>query len=356
MASETIGALTVAGFKKGATWGTEVAVAAANGFQLLADNMGLDVKHAEQGGLRGAIQQRPPDVAAVLVPADFQAVFTYENLTTMLAQVMGTAGNPTQQGADLAYLHALKVASDIGGNFGTLVVDYQTEVHEYPSVKLGGFLIECAQGSDEGVCKIKFTGAADKLNQNTASGTNKTSTIANITMNANEARLLFSQLTIRANAQGGAALSASDDLYVTGFTLEVDRGLKTEMVTTKRKTLTDEPRQDGYFMVKGTVALDKHDTASATRLAELIAGTAKKMSITFAGPLCNGATSYSCVFYLNNVTFKQGRPNVTGPGLTPYTLNFQAYLASALPTGFPTGYTDALVIALINSLSTNPLS
>ncbi len=58
----------------------------------------------------------------------------------------------------------------------------------------------------------------------------------------------------------------------------------------------------------------------------MLAKTRKKMDVVFTGPAASGAARYSQAFYLNDVQFESGQPQLTGPGLTPWTLNFKPML------------------------------
>src|SRR6185295_3786554 len=106
---------------------------------------------------------------ALVVPAK------YETLTPLIALPMGSNFTaPAQQGATAAYKHTLQGIIDPVGLMGTLVEDWQLEVHEYPSCKVTGWTFEIDSKNQKG--KFTFDLVADKLNLNTGSGTNKTST------------------------------------------------------------------------------------------------------------------------------------------------------------------------------------
>jgi hypothetical protein len=261
---------------------------------------------------------------------------------------------PAQQGSDSAWKHSFRIANDLEGLFATLVFDYQVEVREYPSVKVGGFKFECSQ-SDQ-VAKLTFPLIASSLNRNTASGVNRAATIGGITMAPNRQRLLFSQMAVRLNDASGPALGPSDVQYVNSVTIEMDRKLKNDDVTTQLGYLIDEPLQDGFTEVSGSLSFSKYATDNIARFTEMLMKTRKKMDVVFTGPAANGSTRYSQAFYLNDVQFESGQPQIGGPGLTPWTLNFKAHVVSTEPAGFPIGYRDACQVELINTLASNPLA
>jgi hypothetical protein len=270
------------------------------------------------------------------------------------ALALGGAGAPAQQGTDSVWKHALRVADDLEGLFATLALDYQVEVHEYPSVKVNGFKFECSQ-SDQ-VAKVTFPLIASSLNRNTTAGVNRTSTIPGITMAPNRSRLLFSQMQVRLNDAAGPALGPSDRQFVSGVTIEMDRKLKNDDVTTQFGYLIDEPLSDGFTEVSGSLAFSKYATDNIARFTEMLQKPQKKMDVVFTGPIAAGSTPYAQAFYLNDVQFETGQPQIGGPGLTPWTLNFKAHVVSAAPAGFPADYTDAVTLELVNTLASDPLA
>ncbi len=348
------GALITCGYKKAATWGTPILVGANNLLQIKSHGIAPKVQYLPNESLAGSVFQQPGDQGVEGAhggPLNVEA--QYESMETMIALAMGTAGAPVQQGADIAYKHTWKPAADIFGLFESLVIDMQIEVWEYVSAKVKGFTFE----GDSKSQVIKFTPqlVCDKLNQNTSSGTNKTSTIASITRaSTNLSRLLFAQLSAKWNAQGGAALGGGDAQIIEKFTLSYMRTLKEDDVTTSRGRLIDEPQDNGWGSVKLSLGFSRYD--SALRVADMFSKAQNKASLVFSGPLCNGATNYSASFFLNALQIMDGAPVVQGPGLFPFVVNAEAHPVSAAPTGFTAGYTFPLQMEWISSKSADALA
>lgn len=352
--ANTKGFLGIVGLKKSAVWGTPVLVDADCGIEILQDGIGAEVALIANEQISGSSQMRAGDRGAEFHRGDLSLNAKFESLSLLWALAFGAAGLPAQQGSDSAWKHVLKLKNVLDGLFATLVLDYQLEVHEHPSVKVNGFKFECSQ-SDQ-VAKLTFPLIASSLNRNTSAGVNRASTIPGITMAPNRQRLLFAQMAVRLNDADGAALGPSDVQFVSGVTIEADRKLKNDDVTTQFGNLIDEPLQDGFTEVTGSLSFSKYATDNIARFTEMLMKTRKKLDVVFTGPVANGATRYSQAFYLNDVQFESGQPQIGGPGLTPWTLNFKAHVVSAAPAGFPMGYVDAVTTEIVNTLASDPLA
>ena len=84
--------------------------------------------------------------------------------------------------------------------------------------------------------------------------------------------------------------------------------------------------------------------------------TKKKMRIKWTGPAAATGYPYSLTLYFNNVQFTAGSPNIGGAQRVGFDLQFKAARALAIPTGFPTGYTKALTVELINQRTTEAMA
>jgi hypothetical protein len=82
------------------------------------------------------------------------------------------------------------------------------------------------------------------------------------------------------------------------------------------------------------------------------------MKVSWIGDTLAGAVTqkFEWHFWMNSVQFASGFPNVSGPGLTPFTLEGRPYRVLTIPTGFPTGYIDSVTMEVISQLVTDPLA
>lgn len=345
---------TMGGLKKAATWGTPVLVGAGNGFEFKPPHgISTAMETFANDQANGTAQSRAGDAGLIKSSGTYMMDFFFETVVYPLALAMGTSPTPTQQGADLAYLHLLRILDDLEGIFGTLVFPASTtEVAEFPSVKYDGFDFAV---SSSGVATLTPSVICDTVNNNSGSGTNKNSTVASITFPSSKARALGTGMTLRMNEQGGAALGASDKVPISDFSFSFRRGLVGKHTSTGQ-TKIDEPHPTstpGHVTVTGKFTMPYYN-ADAITMRTRAFGTKpqQKADFNIIGPVANGATNYSVAMYLNACQI-DGEPR---PGQDGTEFSFSAHGVAAAPTGFPTGLTQALGIDLCNTLATSALA
>lgn len=346
---------SLAGFKKSTAWGTPVVVGALNGFEYLSESLTPDAQFIPDEQVSGKSTRLFGDKGNEFHSGDVMMDFRYEGLQTMLALAMGTAGVPTQVGVDNAYKHVFKIADDKEGLFATYIFDKKVRVWEYPSCKVAGFTLNNVNGER---LKATFPLIPMSLNLNQGAGTNNTTTVASITMPTNRDFAKFAQMTVKINAHDGAGLANADLVYASEFGVTLGNNYPTDDVTTKHGYLVDEPVQDGFTEVTGVLNFSKYnDNAQGNQalLDGLLSKGRFKMIVEFTGPAI-GATNFKLTMYFNDVQFSTGNANVPGAQRVPLNLNFSCARRTAIPTGFPAGYTDPLVIELINQVNTDALA
>lgn len=342
-------------------WGTPTLAAALHGIEIISSSPSSDIQLVDRDDeLSASAQSRAGDKGTEVHKIPLVVPAKYETLTALIALVMGSNFSaPAQQGATAAYKHTLQGIIDPVGLMGTYVEDWQVEVHEYPSCKVTGWTFEIDAKSQRG--KFTFDLVGDKLNLNTGSGTNKTSTIASITMNAVRSRVLFSQLVARLNDQSGGALSSTggtlnigDKQLINSLKISYKRPFLEDDFNADRGYLISEPHQNGKTQVNVTLGFSKYATDNIGRMADALAKTEKKMDAIFTGPLAAVGFNYQLAFYLNAIQFS-GRPNIGGPGVSAWTLDGVAHEVPAIGTGMPTNYTQACHVDIVNTLATSAL-
>ena len=350
------GFATIAAFKKATTWGTPVACGAGDGVEFRTEGLKPDAKFIPDESITGRASQLFGDKGNEFHSGDVEMDVRYEGLDVLFGMALGTAGAPSQVGVDNAYKHVWKIADDKQGLFGTLVFNKQVATWEYTTAKVGGFKMSIKNGER---LKCSFPLIPQGLNINTSTGTNNSTTISNITMPSNRDFALFSQMAVRINAHDGAALASTDLVYPSDFEVELDNSFPTDDVTTRFGYLIDEPIQDGWSMVKGKIGFSKYMNgglgSNNAFLADMLTKARKKMTVIFTGPAI-GATNFKLSMYFPDLQFESGEANVGGPARIPLTLNFEAHRRTAVPTGFPTGYTEAVTLEVINQRSTDALA
>lgn len=346
------------GFKQDApapgTYRTPVLVGAGDGIEPTSESISQDAGFIESEALTGSRSRSAGDRGNELHNGDMEFEMKYEGLETILAMALGTAAAPVQQGADDAYLHEFTILdTDLEGLFGTLVIDKQLEVWEYPSCKIGSITIAASSGS---LTTLTATFVCSNLNRNTSSGTNNESTVASITVPTNRDFLLFEHLAIRMNAQSGAALAGADLVYPAEFSITMDSAHVTDDVTTRYGREIDEPVPDNFLNVTASINFSRWNEENNKFVDALFSKEIQKMDAIWTGPLADGSTNFSFGIFLPSVQVASGDVNISGPGRAPANFELSCSKALALPTGFPTGFTGAVNMQLVNQRNTQVLT
>lgn len=342
--------------KKAATWGTAVAAGANDG--ILSRPAGIkesqDVNVDDSLGLFFPGDGTP---GAIKVDGDLPAYLRYDGLDLLIALAMGTAGSPTQQAATIAYAYTYALANNTDGLFASFVKNMKNYCSEIPSMKISGFTIKGEVGKP---CEIIFKAIGNRINKNTSSGTNTTTTMANITIPAvgTANRLMFGQAVFRMNDQSGIALAAPTHVITpSSFELSFMRkltgvyGAYTTGVAANNQDLIDEPTNDGMPEISLKLQFPRH--SAVTYLTDLGNDTRKKMDITFTGGLI--ASTYYRTFKLEFPHLQYKSVDITDEnGIIKEPVEFNVYGASAAPTGMTS--VKPFVITGINQKSANPLA
>jgi hypothetical protein len=340
------GHMVKAGFKKAATWGTAVAVAAGDGLYLLSESIQGQSPRILDKSAGGSVQMRGADISAQTFGGQLVLPPRYEGRwITLLALLLGTAGAPTGSGP---YVHTLKPSNAIPG-FGTLAIDKQVganPVWEYDSVAVDTVqLVSQAGTGDQARAQVTFGLVARALNR--GSSTNTSTQIGNLTF-PTAGHLLHHNLVIRMNANADGALGAGHVLKVRGLDLTINRMLKKDLYHAG-SAFIDQPDAGDFIDVTGTLAIDRY-SADSPGLTEFLAGTYMKMDIEWT-------IGASAIFHLDlpYLQITGGDRAMSGPGLIANPIPFQAFKPSAAPTGM-TGITDLIVATLTNSFAADYLA
>jgi hypothetical protein len=353
------GHLSKAAFKKGSAWNTPVACGAGDGFEFYEESIASNVGLISDTQARASAKVRAGQAGNRLFSGSFRVPARYEGLEPLIAMIMGTAGAPTTVDTT-AKKHVLKMANAVEGLFGTLVFDKLVKIWEYKSAKLTGFTLRVQQAAEGARAEVEFRCVASDLDK--ASAVNTSGTMASVTFPANRDFLLLSQLVVRLNPQGGGGLASSDAVYLSGFEISVDRPSKEDDVTTKLGNLAEEPTQQDFCGVKGSLTVSKYadGTGGNDALHDAVLSKAEqKMDIVFTAPTLAGSSTqyYQWKLFLNACQFDAGQqPTMGGPGLMSWSAAFMAHEVLSAPTGFTAGHTDPLVMEIYSQRSTDPLA
>ena len=349
-----MGAITgreiVFGIKKATTWRTAVACEANDGVLVLSQSLGPYAPVYFPDKSLGQANVKEYYKVSERIAGTFQGLLRYYGLEPVIAMVMGTAGTPAQQGATAAYLHTFQIADSIDAIFASFATKKKSDkVWEMPSAKPHGLTIEGGVGDP---LKVTLSVLGNKYNINGASGTNNTTTIANVTYPTSKRVVMFDANTkFRINDQDGAALADTDKVYPHSFTLEFTRPMD-ELYDAEYQDMT-EPVQNEFAEPTLTLRFNRYNLD--TFMDAIAADTEKKLDIYFKGDLISGAYYYDFMVECPNVKVISGVADAGGPGNIPHEVTLQLMACDSAPTGM-TGITKPFQIKLISIRSTDALA
>jgi hypothetical protein len=347
----------IVGRKKGATWNTAVVPAAADGIEVISvvPSGGTDL--IEDNQITGRVTQREASAGLKNLTVALRTGLRYEGNGLDIAMVLGTAGVPTTVDTT-GRKHVFKIKDFLDGLFTTLAYESikDTKVEELTSVKWNKLTLSGKAGER---IEMELSGIASNWKDDSAANT--TTTIDSVTITATREFALFHQALLWINAQGGAGLATGDRVNLAGFEITIERGMDARF-STGGGQVCDEPIENGFLKVSGSFEFPFLDSASpegnAQFLAEQMAATAKKARLAITSPnLAGSATEYySHVLYFPSLQFGPAKVGIPGPGGQTWSLPFVAWHVTAIPTGFPTGYVDAVTWENTNKIATDVLA
>ena len=347
----------IVGRKKGTTWNTAVVPAAADGIEVISivPSGGTDL--IEDMQITGRVTQREAQAGLKNVTVTLRTALRYEGNERDVALMVGTAGTPTTVDTT-GKVHALKLKDSLDGIFATYAYESikDTKVEELTSVKWNKLKLSGKAGER---VELELTGFAS--NWTDASAGNTTTSIDSITITAAREYVLFHQGLLWINAQAGAGLATGDRVNIAGFELNIERGMDARF-STGGGQICDEPIENGFLKVSGSFDFADLNTASpegnAQFLAEQMAATVKKATLTFTSPnLAGAATSYyAWKLWLPMLQFGAAKVGIPGPGGPTWSIPFSAWHVTTVPTGFTAGYLDAVTLENTNKIATDALA
>lgn len=359
MAVRSKGFQGIVGRKVGSVWGTAVAVGSGYGLEVINLDMGdAGTDLIEDMQITGRTTQREGLAGNKLFKPKFSTGLRYEGNGKDIAQVFGTAGVPSTVDTS-GKKHVFKIKDNIDGIFNTLAYEYvkDTFVAELASVKWTKLTIKGEQGQ-----KIILEVEGIGFDWTNASVTNDTTTIDTITLPSGREFALFSQLVMLMNANSGGGLAAgTDDVYISAFEITIERALEPR-VSTRFGNRTDEPIDNGFLKVSGsfTVPAIQNDTVGGNTALDVVqaAATRQKAKFLITSPNLAGASTayYQHVLWLPNLQLGKGRPGIPGPQGPTRVFPFEAHHVATVPTGFTSGYLDAVTWENVNVDATDGLA
>lgn len=159
----------------------------------------------------------------------------------------------------------------------------------------------------------------------------------------------FADLKVYLTDQAGADFTDSDEIYPESIQIKLDPTLKPDKITTHFGMRVEEPTKDGFSVVTCNISFPQWDAANTAHIRQRMLASRSKILFVFSGPQAASGYPLQYRFFLNNVQFTSGSPNVPGPGQIPLSLDGEAHQASSSPTGLPAwANTQPMSAAVVN--------
>lgn len=315
------------GSKKGATWGTAVALGAGNGVLLNAGS-GL---HPPKAPYVPALESDTPFVKEgdlgnydpVDITLPFDARYDPGQLGTLFSQLFGIAGAPTQQGATTAYKHVLQWDDEISGKFSTWVEERAGKIFEVASAKPMTLEFSVADALLKGALTLRGNTVIQD------SGVNTATQIDALTYKDIEHRIRMRHGTVKMNAESGGDVASESALQVNDLTVSFARSLDGEHIVGDEKII--EPLEDAHPVVTVTINFPRMNTVNDAYFASYVGETEQKMLIKFEGVIIESTYKYTLALFFPRLRFLS--PEYPDDEITKGSFSFQAEQASTNPTG-----------------------
>lgn len=336
-----------AAFAKASAWGTAVACGSGDVLLITAENIAHSIEHLPDDSA-GQDFQAASDQGLITCRGDLSAYLRYQGLGVFLAMALGTAGSPSAHGAS-GYDHALRMAGDLDGLFGTLAVYKGFSVHEYASAKVDGLTIEGQAGQP---LSVSFHLICDRRAVNTDSGANTNATMTALAAPATGNRVLFRQGSLLINDAEGDALSSGDAISPSRFSLSLKRGLVGDHLAGGADIIA-EPTNAAFPEL--SLSLEFPSYTSDTYLSDLGSDTRKKMRMDFTGGEIESGVNYALSLIMPHVVLTNAEAAVDRAGKITHPIT-ASLLATASERNGMSGITGPLAIELTNTVSTDLLA
>jgi hypothetical protein len=277
--------LLAAGFKKGSTWGTAVALGATDELRVKGISgmtHSRDYSPGEYantpfvaGGVLTDIKAPDPSLSGDLL-YDAGALFR------AIAMLFGTAG-VSAVAETSAYTHTFQWADLADGLFGTLALENPGIIYECASWKPSELALKVGGGRIQFDVKGRGNVVIDSSTVNAAAQMDA------LTFAGQDAPVLFNHAAIKMNAQGGADVAAATALVVSGMNPTFKRAYDGIHVAGSPSIV--EPKESGFPDIRLKLDFPRYATDNTGLQAAMIAGTLQKVLIVLTSPLLAGATT-----------------------------------------------------------------
>lgn len=275
---------------------------------------------------------------------------TYQSgLDRIMAQFFGTSGAPTEVTVGQGdFRHRMTMNSTWNTNLCTYAIESSAaNVLEYPSCVFTNLSLAVTQPRSF----VQFTASAVANNIILTGWTNNNAAIAASTIADNEKMVVGQEDNFWINAQGGGALSGSNLLAITDYTININ---KPSISPSEIKGSAGNSRPVGEDLITATLTITLRGNADNTYFTAWNAGTEYKSLFRVEGSQIGTGSNKSLTVYVPRMKLLEIPDyNVTENGTNPLTLTFEILAASANPTGMNS---TLPYVELVNARSTAYLS
>lgn len=331
---------------QGSTWGTAVALSTNHRKPFKSCSLKHRTERVQDDTITGkATRAKPGAGGNLVVDGGIVAQADYRQNELLIAAVLGAAASPSNSDTS-AYTHVLPFTDNQSGKFLTIGHDAgAARVEIFKSVKLNRWRFEARTGAP---AEDSFDGLGRGVDDSSASS----GWTFEYDPSAGGGRAIYlSQGVIRVNAEAGAGLGSGDVILPTRFAVEVRRNLTQDYAQAAE---SEEPLPSTFADIDVELDFFAMTTALKNLFREAYQNrTALKMDAVFTGAELAGAASvyHARSLYFPSLEVVECPLDTPGPGPVPCTVRLTAHHASSLPTGFPTGYDEALTVVLVNKRS-----
>lgn len=351
----------IVGRKKGSTWGTAVVPASGDGLYVRTLSTPFNTARITNRQITGKATHRQPIAGAREGTISWEAALRYEGHETDIALALGTAGAPSTVDTS-GYQHVIKPKDDLDGIFATLAYEL---IKDTKVIQIASYMANKLTLSSEAKGDVMLKVEGIGFDWKDDSTTNTTTTIDSVTLPSNNEIAAFSQSVFRLNAQSGGLLATdgSEDLYVSGWEVTIERRLEGR-ISTQFGNRIDQPIPQGGdhpLMITGKLkfaALQDGTGGNAALMAAQMAVTAYKAKLIItSGTLAGAATQYyQHVLWFPYIVLGDGKPGIDDAGGQVWEIPFECHHVGTVPTGFTSGYTDAITWEVFSKRSTDALA
>lgn len=343
---------------KGTTWGTAASLGAGHRLPFRSTSFDGTPKALPDDTVPETAERNPHDNAETPCNGDIQNNLDYRQGLLLWAMLMGTAAAPTEIEAGVAYKHVLPWTADVQGKFFTY--GRHNNVGASKAMKIASAKVNALRLS--GAAGGRLMAVWDLLGA-VLTRTDDPSSWAYTTdpMGGAARHVLFRRGTLRINAAAGGALGAGDKMDLCrGFELSVNRNLELDF---NAALASIEPAPNGFADL--SLRLDFFGCSAA--LFDLLRDACENRTLLKADYLfdsgvkigASATNSYLFNLYAACLALpEEAKLPIDGPGRMPFsvTFNLHKFAGGAAPTGFPTGYDEALTVEIQNELATSILA